>query len=69
MSLKSSTETVGEVVTEIIHFSWWNKRTFKGIITSTIIDWTFTKMMLEDWRMLMVNWNNVDCIEVFRSDI
>jgi hypothetical protein len=68
MNLESSTQKVWKIVTQIIHFQMWNKRTFEWIITSSIKDWTFTKMMTTDWRMIMVNWNNVDCIEVFNSE-
>jgi len=63
-SLKSSVENLGEIVTQIIHFSKWNKRTFKGIVTASIVQGEFTKMMTSD-RMILVNPNNVDCIEVF----
>ncbi len=65
MNLESSTQKIGKVVTQIIHFSWWSKKTFEGILTETIKDWTFTKFMTTDGRMIMVNGNNVDCIEVF----
>ncbi len=68
MNLESSTQKVWKVVTQIIHFQMWNKRTFEWIITSSIKDWTFTKMMTTDWRMIMVNWHNVDCIEVFNNE-
>ncbi len=67
LDLKSTTEKIWDVVTQILHFSNWNKRTFSWIITSTIKQWEFTKMMLEDGRMLLVNTNNVDCIEVFNE--
>ncbi len=68
MNLKSTTEQVGKKVTQIIHFSNGNKRTFEGILTDTIKQGEFTKMMLKDGRMLMVNTANVDCIEVFTED-
>jgi len=68
MSLKSSTEQLGDVVIQIIHFANGNKRTFKGILTHTISQGEFTKMMLSDGRMLMVNTANVDCIEVFSDN-
>lgn len=67
MNLKSSVNNIGKEVTQIIHFSKGNKRTFHGILSETIQDGTFTKMLLKDGRMLMVNSNNVDCIEVFKS--
>lgn len=65
-NLKSSVNNIGKEVTQIIHFSKGNKRTFHGILSETIQDGTFTKMLLKDGRMLMVNSNNVDCIEVLK---
>ncbi len=60
---------MGKTVTQIIHFSNGNKRTFTGIMTETIKQGEFTKMQLIDGRMLMVNTANVDCIEVFDESI
>jgi len=65
MNYQSSVNDLWETVSQIIHFSGWAKKSFSGIIASSIKDWTFTKMTLKDWRMLMVNGKNVDCIEVF----
>lgn len=65
MNLKSTVESKGKTVTQIIHFAGGNKRTFQGIKTDTIKQGEFTKMELTDGRMLMVNTRNVDCIEVF----
>lgn len=67
MNLKSSINKVGDSVTQIIHFSGGNKRTFKGILTDTISQGEFTKMTLKDGRMLLVNTQNVDCVEVFKE--
>ena len=67
-NLKSSTEQLGRLVTQIIHFSHGNKRTFENIDTSTIKQGEFTKMKLKDGRLLLVNTNNVDCVEVFSQD-
>lgn len=67
-SLQSTVEQLGEKVTQIIHFSGGSKRTFEGVITSTIKQGEFTKYMTENGgkkRMIMVNTANVDCIEVF----
>lgn len=64
-NLKSTVETMGNTVTQIIHFSHGNKRTFHGIKTDTIKQGEFTKMELVDGRLLMINTSNVDCIEVF----
>ena len=67
MNLQSSVNKLGETVTEIIHFSNGNKRTFGGIITTTIKQGEFTKMDTTDGRMILVNTANVDCIEVFKE--
>jgi len=67
MNLQSSTQQLGRYVTQIHHYSGGEKRTFIGIDTTTIKDGTFTKMLLKDGRMLMVNTKNVDCIEVFKE--
>jgi|AntRauTorcE11897_2_1112592.scaffolds.fasta_scaffold20227_1 hypothetical protein len=68
-NLHSAAGKVGKTVTQIIHFAGGNKRTFSGIITESIKQGEFTKMMLEDGRMLMINTDNVDCIEVFNENI
>lgn len=60
---------MGKTVTQIIHFRNGNKRTFSGIITETIKQGEFTKMKLLDGRMLMINTQNVDCIEVFDEEV
>ena len=67
--LHSTVNTMGKTVTQIIHFTNGNKRTFSGILTDTIKQGEFTKMMLSDGRMLMINTANVDCVEVFNEDI
>ena len=67
--LHSTVNSMGKTVTQIIHFSNGNKRTFSGILTDSIKQGEFTKMMLVDGRMLMVNTANVDCIEVFNERI
>lgn len=60
---------MGQTVTQIIHFSNGNKRTFSGILTDSIKQGEFTKMMLKDGRMLMVNTANVDCVEIFNESL
>ncbi|MCA9363129.1 hypothetical protein KC851_02315 [Candidatus Kaiserbacteria bacterium] len=67
--IKSTVGQLGSSVTQIIHFTNGNKRTFSGIITDTIKQGEFTKMMMKDGRMLMINTANVDCIEVFNEEI
>lgn len=64
-SYKSSVENIGKVVRQILHFSNGNKRTIDGILTNTIKQGEFTKFMLEDGRMILVNTSNIDMIEVF----
>jgi hypothetical protein len=68
MNLQSSTQKLGRYVTQIIHFSGGSKKTFSGIDTHSIKDGTFTKMLTKDGRMLMINSNNVDLIEVFPEE-
>ena len=68
-NLHSTAGLLGKTVTQIIHFSNGNKRTFSGILTDSIKQGEFTKMQLVDGRLLMVNTNNVDCIEVFSEAI
>lgn len=67
-SLKPTIQELGEYVTQIIHFSHGNKRTFSGIDTTSIKQGEFTKMKLKDGRILMVNTNNVDVVEVFKEE-
>jgi len=67
--LHSTVNHMGKTVTQIIHFCNGNKRTFSGIITESIKQGEFTKMMLKDGRMLMINTSNVDCIEVFEEAV
>lgn len=67
INLKSTTNTVGETVTQIIHFSGGNKRTFANIVSSTISQGQFTKLYQQDGTLIMVNDKNVDCIEIFEE--
>tara|TARA_R100001510_G_C7550084_1_gene134235 strand:- start:293 stop:526 length:234 start_codon:yes stop_codon:yes gene_type:complete len=68
-NLKSSISTNyfsnSKSVTQIIHFKDGVKRTFSGILPDTIKQGQYTKMSTVDGRMLMVNDDNVLCIEVF----
>jgi len=68
-NLHSTINSMGKTVTQIIHFSNGNKRTFSGIVSESIKQGEFTKMNLRDGRMLLVNTANVDCIEVFDESI
>lgn len=67
MNYQSSVSKVGKIVSQIIHFSGGNKRTFEGIITESIVQGEFTKMKTTNGRTLMINTSNVDCIEVFKE--
>ena len=65
IDLKSTVNNIGKIVTQIIHFSGGNKRTITNIISSSIKQGEFTKMILKDGRMVMINTKNVDMLEVF----
>ena len=66
--LESSLKERGKYVTEIIHFKEGIKRTFTGIETKSIKQGQFTKLKLKDGRYVLVNDDNVLCIEVFSED-
>lgn len=67
LNLKSSANKVGDKITQIIHFSGGNKRTFSNILSSQISQGQFTKLYQEDGTLIMVNDKNVDCIEIFKE--
>jgi hypothetical protein len=64
-NMKSTVNTQGEVVTQIIHFVGGIKRTYHGILTSSIKQGQFTKFKCTDGSMVMINDENVLCIEIF----
>jgi hypothetical protein len=64
-NMKSTVNTQGEVVTQIIHFVGGIKRTYHGILTSSIKQGQFTKFKCNDGSMVMINDENVLCIEIF----
>ena len=68
MDLQSTTKSQGEVVTQIIHFINGEKRTFENILTSSVKQGQFTKLVTLDGRLIMVNDKNVLCVEVFKQD-
>jgi len=68
MDLKSTVNEYGEVVTQIIHFKGGIKRSFQGILSDSIKQGQFTKMRMKDGRMLMINDENVLCIEIFKEE-
>ena len=68
---KSSVESKGKIVTQIICFVDGSKKTFKGIITETIEQSEFTRFDLIDGRRVYINTKNVLCFEVldFKQNI
>ena len=66
-NLKSTVNEQGDVVTQIIHFVGGIKRTYHGVLSESIKQGQFTKMKCEDGTMLMINDNNVLCIEIFKE--
>tara|TARA_R110002012_G_scaffold296173_1_gene493342 strand:+ start:450 stop:674 length:225 start_codon:yes stop_codon:yes gene_type:complete len=68
INLKSTVNKQGDKVSQIIHFVGGVKRTYHGILSESIKQGQFTKMVLEDGSMLMVNDDNVLCIEVYKED-
>ncbi len=65
---KYFTETSSKTITQIIHFKGGVKRTFNGVITNSIRQGQFTKFKLKDGSMIMINDDNVLCIEVFKEE-
>jgi len=68
MDLQSSLKSKGKYVTQIIHFKDGIKRTFNGILTTSIKQGQFTKLELKDGRSVLKNDSNVLCIEVFSEN-
>ena len=68
INLQSTVNQQGKTVSQIIHFKGGIKRTYHGILPETIKQGQFTKMKLLDGSMLMVNDNNVLCIEVYKEE-
>ena len=64
----STVNEKGEYVTQIIHFVGGVKRTYHGIESSSIKQGQFTKLQTKEGYMLMINDNNVLCVEVFPED-
>ena len=67
-NLKSSVNKLSKTVTQIIHFKGGIKRTYHGILSESIKQGQFTKMMCEDGTMLMVNDDNVLMVEIFSEE-
>jgi hypothetical protein len=68
INLNSSVNEQGEIVTQIIHFVDGSKRTFHGIKSNSISQGQFTKFYRMDGSMVMVNDENVLCIETFKEE-
>lgn len=68
MNLKSTINSQGDIVTQIIHFVGDVKRTYHGIISTSVKQGQFTKLMCVDGTMIMINDKNVLCIEVFPEE-
>jgi hypothetical protein len=64
MSLLSSVEDKGEVVTQVIGFSSGNKKTWSGVKTDTIQQSEFTRFDTIDGRRVYINTRNVDWFEI-----
>ena len=67
-NLKSTVNEQGKTVTQIIHFKGGIKRTYHGILSQSIKQGQFTKMKCIDGTMLMINDDNVLCIEIFKEN-
>jgi hypothetical protein len=67
VDLRSSINKQGDLVTQIIHFIGGEKRTFENIISSSVKQGQFTKLITSDGRMILINDKNVLCIEVFNE--
>lgn len=65
-SLKSSIETVGEVVDEVIGFRGGEQKTFRNILTDSIQVGMMTQFKTTDGKLVYVNQNNVNWVEVFK---
>tara|TARA_Y100000996_G_scaffold284563_1_gene224613 strand:+ start:6485 stop:6706 length:222 start_codon:yes stop_codon:yes gene_type:complete len=68
INLKSSVNEVGKQVTQIIHFVGGVKKTFVGVLPETISQGQLTKFKCSDGRLVMINDENVLCVEVFSED-
>ena len=64
MSLKSSVERKGKIVTQIVGFTSGNKKTWRGVKTDTIEEGSFCKFDTLDGRSVNVQTRNVDWFEV-----
>tara|TARA_R100000458_G_C8145191_1_gene154849 strand:- start:406 stop:648 length:243 start_codon:yes stop_codon:yes gene_type:complete len=68
INLGSSLNKLGPTVSQIIHFVGGEKRTFTNVLTDSIKQGQFTKFQCKDGAVIMINDNNVLCIEVFQEN-
>jgi len=66
--LQSTLKEQGKYVTQVIHFVGGIKRTFEGISTTEIKQGQMTKLKTKDGRIILINDNNVLCIEGFSEN-
>ena len=69
VDLNSSVKQVGKHVTQCIHFVGGEKRTFNGVISSSLKQGQFTKFKCKNGITVMVNDKNVLCIEIFEEKV
>lgn len=67
MSLRSSVEQHGDVVTQITGFLDGSKKTWRRVKTETIEEGSFAKFETEDGRKVYVNINNVAWFEIIKE--
>lgn len=65
--LQSSMKKQGKWISQVIHFVDGQKRTFENIDSRCIKQGQFTKLTTKDGRFILVNDQNVLCIEVFKE--
>jgi hypothetical protein len=68
LNLGSSVNKAGKRVTQIIHFVGGVKKTFVGVIPETISQGQMTKFRCVDGRFVLINDDNVLCVEVFNDE-
>ena len=67
ISLLSSVEKKGEIVTQIITGIGGTKKTFRGVITKSIEQGEMTHFDLTDGRTILINTPNILWVEVFKE--
>lgn len=63
-SLRSSVETYGILVDQVIQFSGGNKKTFRKVRSGTISQSEFTRFELDNGVVVYINTKNVDWFEI-----